>query len=164
MYVKSQEVRKAESKLASDQRFDVENISKDYRKPKVKFPRLQIFEDGKDDLGSCIERFERFPRIAEWPNDWVVCIGARLSGRALQVYSSLSRTLAHMAETLIVSRRVKGALKIQLNKVRVWPNLFRIRPENFVMYAGNGTFGERLFSKIPNIVKKRQKGIISDYG
>ncbi|KAJ8027705.1 hypothetical protein HOLleu_29734 [Holothuria leucospilota] len=40
IYLKEQELRLAEGKLASDG----ENVSKDYRKPKVKLPQFQVFK------------------------------------------------------------------------------------------------------------------------
>lgn len=84
MYLEEQEVRLAESKLTSDGQAPMRN----YLKPKVKRPQLQVFEDGKDDLGAYIERFERFAKIAEWPSDdWAVSLGALLTGKALEVYS-----------------------------------------------------------------------------
>ena len=56
-----------------------------------KSPKLPSFVDGKDDLHSYLQRFERFARVNNWSEeDWAVSLSAPLTGRALDVYSRLS--------------------------------------------------------------------------
>ena len=57
-----------------------------------KAPKLPAFVDGKDDLDNYLERFERFAIGAGWNQGiWASNLSALLSGRALDVYSRLSR-------------------------------------------------------------------------
>ena len=54
-------------------------------------PKLPNFIDGKDDLDSYLQRFERFARVAGWDEaGWATKLAALLTGRALEVYSRLS--------------------------------------------------------------------------
>ena len=54
-------------------------------------PKLPSFVDGKDDLHSYLQRFERCARVNNWSEeDWAVSLSALLTGRALDVYSRLS--------------------------------------------------------------------------
>ena len=61
------------------------------REDRAKAPKLPSFVDGKDDLDAYLQRFERFAETAKWIKDgWASKLSALLSGRALEVYSSLS--------------------------------------------------------------------------
>ena len=53
---------------------------------------LPGFVDGKDNLDSCLLRFERYATVADWErSDWATRLSPLLlSGRALDVYSGLS--------------------------------------------------------------------------
>ena len=61
-----------------------------------KSPKLLVFVDGKDDIDSYLERFERFAKIQNWnTNDWAIMPSALLSsGTALDVYARLPSTEA----------------------------------------------------------------------
>ena len=75
-----------------------------------KSPKLPMFVDGTDDIGSYLERFERFAKIRNWdPNDWAIMLSALLSGTALDVYARLSSTEALDYDI------IKGALLKQYN-------------------------------------------------
>ena len=55
-------------------------------------PQLPMFIDGKDDLDSYLERFERFAKIQKLENsNFAIALSALLSGKALEVYARLSR-------------------------------------------------------------------------
>ncbi|XP_041483470.1 uncharacterized protein LOC121430260 [Lytechinus variegatus] len=59
-------------------------------KPKVKVPKLPIFNEEKDDLDSYLLRFEKYAVVHGWPRDtWALNLSALLSGKALQVYARL---------------------------------------------------------------------------
>ncbi len=50
----------------------------------AKLPKLSEFVDGKDDLDSCLQRFERFAKGNQWKeNTWATSLSALLTGRAL---------------------------------------------------------------------------------
>ena len=62
---------------------------------KAKTPRLPAFIDGKDDLDSYLNRFERFARANKWDEDiWAPSLSALLTGKALDVYSRMSEDAA----------------------------------------------------------------------
>ena len=57
---------------------------------KMKRPMLPSFVDGKDDLDSYLQRFERVANTNHWQKDeWAVSLRVLLTGRALDVYSRL---------------------------------------------------------------------------
>ena len=65
------------------------------REDRAKAPKLPSFVDGKDDLDAYLQRFERFATIAKWEKTgWASKLSALLSGRALEVYSRLSKEAA----------------------------------------------------------------------
>ena len=54
-------------------------------------PSLPVFMDGKDDIHSYLERFERYAKAHKWDTDnWATMLSALLSGTALDVYARLS--------------------------------------------------------------------------
>ena len=54
-------------------------------------PSLPVFMDGKDDIHSYLERFERYAKAHKWDADnWATMLSALLSGTALDVYARLS--------------------------------------------------------------------------
>ena len=56
----------------------------------AKRPKLPAFEDGKDDMDSYLNRFERIADVNQWPHEeWAANLSALLSGRALDAYSRL---------------------------------------------------------------------------
>ena len=86
--------RKHELEIA---RLAVENADgrPEVREDRAKAPKLPSFVDGKDDLDTYLQRFERFAETAKWKKDgWASKLSALLSGRALEVYSRLSEEAA----------------------------------------------------------------------
>lgn len=70
------------------------NDSSDVR-AKANCPKLPSFIDYKDDLDSYLNRFERFAKCNNWDKStWSTSLSALLSGRALDVYSRLSDSVA----------------------------------------------------------------------
>ena len=64
-------------------------------KSAAKLPKLPTFVDGKDDLDSYLQRFERFAKNNNWDQStWSTSLSALLTGRALDVYFRLSETAA----------------------------------------------------------------------
>jgi len=58
-------------------------------------PKLQSFEDGKDQIDSFLHRFERFAENGKWDKKvWASRLSALLTGRALDVYSRMSNKAA----------------------------------------------------------------------
>ena len=54
-------------------------------------PKLPAFSDGKDELDSYLQRFERFARNADWDRTtWATKLAALLTGKALEVYSRMA--------------------------------------------------------------------------
>lgn len=55
-----------------------------------KGPKLPVFEDGKDEMDSYLQRFERFATAQNWKSElWATHLSALLKGRALDVYALL---------------------------------------------------------------------------
>ena len=54
-------------------------------------PKLPAFDEQKDDLDVYLERYERFTTSQEWDegDDWAVSLNPLLTGKGLQVYSSM---------------------------------------------------------------------------
>ena len=72
---------------------------------KAKLPKLPAFCDGKDNMDAYLKRFERFAKIANWPeSEWATNLSALLQGKALEVYSRLS------ADDAVVYERLREAL------------------------------------------------------
>ena len=56
----------------------------------VQTPKLPPFMEGRDEMDSYLQRFERFARAAGWGEDqWAVSLSALLTGKALDVYHRL---------------------------------------------------------------------------
>ena len=71
-------------------------------------PKLPSFCDGKDDMDSYLQRFERYAENEGWdPECFGTYLGSLLSGKALEVYSQLPAADARDYETL------KEALLVQ---------------------------------------------------
>ena len=65
------------------------------REDQAKAPKLSSFVEGKDDLDSYLQGFERFAETAKWKKDgWESKLSALLSGRALKVQLRLSEEAA----------------------------------------------------------------------
>lgn len=68
---------------------------------KVRALRLPAFDENKDEIDAYIRRFERFAEIAGWKRDeWAINLGALLTGKALDVYSSLTSAEANEYDTV----------------------------------------------------------------
>ena len=52
--------------------------------------KLPKFEEQKDDMDACIERFERFANSQGWREDtWAVSLSSLLTVKGLEVYTSM---------------------------------------------------------------------------
>ena len=59
-------------------------------------PKLPKFDENKDDMDAFLERFERFAVSQSWPEEqWAVSLSPLLTGKGLQVYSSMPATEAN---------------------------------------------------------------------
>ena len=64
--------------------------------PKGLRPKLPKFDENKDDMDAFLERFERFAESQLWPEaQWAVSLSPLLTGKGLQVYSSMPSTEAN---------------------------------------------------------------------
>ena len=62
---------------------------------KAKLPKLLPFQDGKDDLDSYLQWFERYARTSGWAEDqWAPALSTLLTGKALEAYSRMSDAVA----------------------------------------------------------------------
>ena len=53
--------------------------------------KLPSFVEGKDQIDNFIQRFERYARANLWREEnWVISLGALLTGKALEAYTRLS--------------------------------------------------------------------------
>ena len=56
-------------------------------------PKLPAFNEAKDDMDAYLERYEHFAQSQKWnKKTWAVSLGPLLTGKGLQVYSSLAPT------------------------------------------------------------------------
>lgn len=56
---------------------------------------MSFFDESKDNIDSCLRRFERYATAQKWKEDsWVVNLSALLQGRALDVYALLPQEKA----------------------------------------------------------------------
>ena len=56
-------------------------------------PKLPKFNENEDDMDAFMKRFERFTVSKSWPeNQWAVRLSPLLTGKGLQVYSSIPAT------------------------------------------------------------------------
>ena len=62
----------------------------------AKLPKLLLFQNGKDELYSYLQRFEWFATTNKWKADqWAPALRALLMGTALEVYSRQSDKMAN---------------------------------------------------------------------
>jgi len=102
------ELRLAEARRALPQ---VKSEAGSYRAAPV--PKLPKFDEEKDDMDAFLERFERFAQCQEWPEgSWSINLSPLLTGKGLQVYSSMP------AKEAMEYRSLKAALlkRYQLNE------------------------------------------------
>ena len=70
-------------------------------KSEAKIPKLPMFNDEKDDLDAYLQRFERYATLQSWKKEnWALNLSALLSGKALDVYSTLPSSEAQNYDTL----------------------------------------------------------------
>ena len=68
-------------------------------------PKLPKYDENVDDLDAYLERFERYARTHQWPEDeWAVNLSPLLTGKALEAYVCLS------AADAVVYEKVKKAI------------------------------------------------------
>ena len=70
------------------------------RNKDAKSPKLPSFIDKKDKLDSYLLRFERYAENASWEKGtWAIKLSALLTGRAMEVYTTMSDTDMPMTTT-----------------------------------------------------------------
>jgi len=58
----------------------------------IKAPKMPYFEEEKDFMDSYLNRFEKFATSQNWDeSNWALCLSPLLRGRALDVYSMMSK-------------------------------------------------------------------------
>ncbi|KAK3746423.1 hypothetical protein QZH41_012761 [Actinostola sp. cb2023] len=58
-------------------------------------PKMPCFDEQKDDMDTFLERFERYARVQKWTEDsWAVSLSLLLTGKGLQVYTSIPQECA----------------------------------------------------------------------
>jgi len=58
----------------------------------IKAPKMPYFDEDKDFMDSYLNRFEQFATSQRWdPSTWALCLSALPRGRALDVYSMMSK-------------------------------------------------------------------------
>ncbi|XP_071510123.1 uncharacterized protein [Diadema antillarum] len=96
-------------------------------RPKARTPKLPPFYAEKDDLDAYLQRYERYARSQEWPQEeWAINLSALLTGSALEVYARLSAADADNYKVL------KAALlkRFQLTAESFRQKFLTCRPEN----------------------------------
>ena len=59
---------------------------------KAKAPKIQAFNEGKDEMDSYLLRFERYATAQKWePDTWATGLSALLQGKALDVYALMPK-------------------------------------------------------------------------
>ena len=59
---------------------------------KAKAPKIPAFNEGKDEMDSCLLRFERYATAQKWePDTWATGLSALLQGKALDVYALMPK-------------------------------------------------------------------------
>ena len=59
---------------------------------KAKSPRIPAFNQGKEEMDSCLLRFERYVTVQKWePDTWATGLSALLQGKALDVYALMPK-------------------------------------------------------------------------
>ena len=71
---------------------------------KIKVPKLPFFDESKDNMDSYLSRFERYAEVQKLDRDmWSLHLSTLLKGKALDVYSRLSKESAFDYDTLKAS-------------------------------------------------------------
>jgi len=67
----------------------------------IKAPKMPYFDEDKDFMDSYLNRFEQFATSQRWdPSTWALCLSVLLRGRALGVYSMMSKDVVNGYEKL----------------------------------------------------------------
>ena len=89
------QIREVELRSATDRLGAMKLIQPNAVEVVARVPELPKFIDGKGDLDSYLQRFERFARSNKWKqDDWPLSLSALLTGKSLDVYCRLSATAA----------------------------------------------------------------------
>ena len=105
-----------------------------------KMPKLPPFMDGKDELDSYLQRFERFARSCKWKEEeCATLLSALLTGRALEVYSRMSEATALDYSQLknAVLRRYDFTCDGYCNKFKKSKPQMNESPERFMVRLTN---------------------------
>ena len=75
--------------------------TRDTRTNLAKKPKLPTFDEKTDDMDAYLQRFERFAQAQKWnEEEWAVSISPLLTGKGLQVYTSLPPSEANNYSSL----------------------------------------------------------------
>lgn len=95
--LKQETIANFQPNLDQSQNFNQNTNQSIYR---AKPPKLPYFNE-RDDLDAYLERLERYAKVQNWPiGDWAINLASLLTGKALNVYSSLHIDDANKYNTL----------------------------------------------------------------
>ena len=136
------------------------------REDRAKAPKLPSFVDGKDDLDAYLQRFERFATTAKWEKTgWASKLSALLSGRALEVYSRLSKEAAQDYDRVKLALMKRYDLtedgyrrKFRASKPEVdeSPEQFIVRLDRYLLRWLELSNTERSFEGLKDLIVKEQ--------
>ena len=158
-----------------DKEIELEKIKKlDHDKTKVdptlkhsiKAPKLPPFDQENDNMDAYLKRFERYQESLKWPQEeWAVNLSALLRGKALEVYSRLSKEAAGNYEVLkeALLRRFQLTQEGFRQKFRACkPEVgesapqFAIRLENYLMRWVDLSKSEKTFQGLKDLLLREQ--------
>lgn len=128
-----------------------------------KAPKLPSFVDGKDDLESYLQRYERFAQREK--TGWASKLSALLSGRALKVYSRLSEEAAANYEQMKLTLMTRYDLtedgyrrKFRVSKLETdeSPDQFIVRLKTYLFRWLDLSKTERTFEGLTDQIVKEQ--------
>ena len=136
------------------------------REDRAKAPKLPLFVDGKDDLDTYLQRFERFAETAKWKKDgWASKLSALLSGHALEVYSHLSEEGAKKYDKVKIALMKRYDLtedgygrKFRASKPEVdeSPEQFIVRLDRYLLWWLELSDTEQTFDGLKDLIVKEQ--------
>ena len=128
--------------------------------------KLPAFVDGRDDLDAYLQRFERFADTAKWHRTgWASKLSALLSGRALEVYSRLSKEAARDYGKVKIALMKRYdltedgyRLKFRAYKPEVdeSPDQFIVRLDRYLLRWLELSDTERTFNGLKDLIVKEQ--------
>ena len=90
-------ILKAKTELSGKEKAEVDKSTG----VKALHPKLPKFDEEKDDMGAFLKRFDRFAGSQGWPEEtWAVSLSPLLTGKGLQVYSSIPSDQANDYEEM----------------------------------------------------------------